>query len=435
MTFETFSLTALGCRVNQTEADAYREIFGEAGIREVPFGQPADIVIVHTCTVTATADAKSRQLIHKGVRSNPGAVVVVSGCYAQISDQAVAGIPGVDLVIGTRDRGRILELAREAAQGRGTLDTVTDILRERTFEELPVIRTGRTRAFMKIEEGCSQFCSYCIIPYARGPVRSRLPENVFRETELLLEEGFRELVLTGIHTGAYGQDLEGWTLARLVRELTRYEKLERIRLSSLDPNEFTEELLEVLYEGPPVMNHLHISLQSGDDTVLSRMRRQYDSSRFLTLTEDLYRNIPGLALTADVMVGFPGETDRQHRNSMEVIRKTGFADIHVFSYSPRQGTRAAAWPDQVQEEVREQRRQEMLRLKKKLRSRFLEAQVGKPARVLVETVRRGHASGHTENFLQAKIYGENYIKNRMVDGIIVDVREDCLILETEACHE
>ena len=224
-------------------------------------------------------------------------------------------------------------------------------------------------------------------------------------------------------------------LARLVRELTRYEKLERIRLSSLDPNEFTEELLEVLYEGPPVMNHLHISLQSGDDTVLSRMRRQYDSSRFLTLTEDLYRNIPGLALTADVMVGFPGETDRQHRNSMEVIRKTGFADIHVFSYSPRQGTRAAAWPDQVQEEVREQRRQEMLGLKKKLRSRFLEAQVGKPARVLVETVRRGHASGHTENFLQAKIYGENYIKNRMVDGIIVDVREDCLILETEACHE
>ncbi len=429
MTGRTFCIGTLGCRVNQTESDGFREILREAGYREVAFGQPADVVIVHTCTVTHTADAKSRQTIHRGVKAGPEAIVVVSGCYAQTAADEIAAMDGVDIVLGTRDRGQLLEYIEQVRTSRSPVRVVSDILREKSFEEMPFVRTERTRAFMKIQEGCQQFCTYCIIPFARGPVRSRDPRRVLEEAQRLAEEGFREVVLTGIHTGAYGQDLEGWDLARLLGQLRQVTGFERIRVSSLDPNEFTGGLLDEIGRGMPLTDHFHISLQSGSDPVLERMRRAYDTRRYRELLERLRDLRPGLAVTTDVMVGFPGETGEQHHQSLSFVEEMGFSDIHVFPYSPRSGTRASTFPDQVPEAVKQQRMSEMLALKKVLRHRFRQAQVGLPARILVEKCRPEGVGGHTEKFLWAEISGEKFPKNTLVDVIIRKAEQRALICD------
>lgn len=398
-----YAIQSLGCRVNMTEADSYREMLNKVGYQEVSFGEPADVVIVHTCTVTNMADSKSRQAMHKARRDNPEAILVVSGCYAQVSEQDIATEEKPDILIGTKKRHELLRLLEEieADSDSSQIDVVEDILREKTYEDLPTSHTGRTRAFIKIEEGCQQFCTYCIIPFARGPVRSRNPQNVIDSVSQLVDEGIREIVFTGIHTGAYGQDIEGYDLGRLLREVIPIG-IERIRLGSLDPKEFTESLKGVLFSGPPMLNHFHISLQSGDNTVLSRMKRGYTAEEYRDLICSIRKNIKNVSITTDVMVGFPGETEKQHEKSLKFVEEIGFSDIHVFKYSPRNNTKAASFPKQISDAVKEQRMQQMLFLKKQLNQEFFDSQKGIKTKVLVEKI-----ISKDEEMIFAG-YGENY---------------------------
>ena len=366
------------------------------------FNQKADVYLIHTCTVTHLGDRKSRQMIRRAIKQNPAAIIIVSGCYAQMAPDEILEIPGVDLVVGTQDRNRILELVEQVKESRKPINAVRDVLHTKEFEELELEHTDRARAFLKIQEGCQQFCTYCIIPFARGPVRSRDPEKTLREVEKLVENGYKEIVLTGIHTGAYGQDLpQGYDLNWLVSQIAQVPGLARLRISSLDPNEFTPDFIDTISNHPVICPHFHISLQSGDDDILERMRRSYTTEEYRQLVKKLRLEIPQVAITTDVMVGFPGETAEQHRNSMAFVEEMEFAGLHVFKYSPRIGTKAARFDNQVPPEVKEERSKEMIALGRRLKEKFAQSFLGQKLDVLVEQqTKDGLWEGHTPNYLK-----------------------------------
>lgn len=396
----------LGCKVNQTESEAMAQLFREAKYQVVETSEEADIVVINTCTVTNTGDSKSRQVIRRMIKTHPDSVVVVMGCYAQTAPGEVLDIEGVDLVLGTQDRMRILEWIERVKTERRPQNAVHGIWKAEEFEELPQLREeDRTRAFLKIQEGCNQFCTYCIIPYARGPLRSRLPENAISEARRLVNAGYPEIVLTGIHTGFYGQDLgQGWNLARLVRELVKLSKLHRLRLSSIEPMEYSPELIESIVSSDKVCPHVHVPLQSGSDKILARMKRPYNLKEYRELLEDLYRQIPNLAVTTDIIVGFPGETEEDHASTLDFVKSCGFSGIHVFPYSRRNGTPAADYPDQVSKKLKEQRVKDLLEVAHVSQEAFVRQFIGSPAEVLIERIdAQGCAIGHTPNYIQVKI--------------------------------
>jgi len=399
---DRIALHSLGCKVNQNEAEAMLHMFRQAGYREVDFNQKADVYLIHTCTVTHLGDRKSRQMIRRAIKQNPAAIIIVSGCYAQMAPDEILEIPGVDLVVGTQDRNRILELVEQVKESRKPINAVRDVLHTKEFEELELEHTDRARAFLKIQEGCQQFCTYCIIPFARGPVRSRDPEKTLREVEKLVENGYKEIVLTGIHTGAYGQDLpQGYDLNWLVSQIAQVPGLARLRISSLDPNEFTPDFIDTISNHPVICPHFHISLQSGDDDILERMRRSYTTEEYRQLVKKLRLEIPQVAITTDVMVGFPGETAEQHRNSMAFVEEMEFAGLHVFKFSPRIGTKAARFDNQVPPEVKEERSKEMIALGRRLKEKFAQSFLGQKLDVLVEQqTKDGLWEGHTPNYLK-----------------------------------
>lgn len=381
---KSVAFLTLGCKVNQTETAAMRRLFEEAGYRAVEFDRTADVYVINTCTVTHLGDRKSRQAVRRARRGNPVAVVVVTGCYAQVSADEVMAIPGVDLVIGTHDRAKLPELVEEAKAGR--VNYVTPLTEKKGFEDLPAAQAGeRTRAFLKVQEGCRQFCSYCIVPYARGPLYSRPAEEAVQEAGRLVEQGFAEIVLTGVHLGSYGTDLPVRpALSDLLAELVRVDGIKRIRISSLEPTEITPALVEVMMAHPVICPHLHIPLQSGDDTVLKRMNRKYTASEFLRLVRWLRDRLPGLALTTDVMVGFPGETDENFSRTLAMVRQCRFSRLHVFKYSPRRGTPAASFPDQIPHQVKEERSRLLLEAGKVLAAAYNRQFVGRAVEVLFE---------------------------------------------------
>lgn len=396
----------LGCKVNQTESEAMAQLFREAKYRVVGASEEADVVVVNTCTVTNTGDSKSRRVIRRMIREHPASVVVVMGCYAQTEPGEVLNIEGVDLVLGTQDRMQILDWIDRVKAERKPLNAVRGIWEAEEFEELPQLsEEHRTRAFLKIQEGCNQFCTYCIIPYARGPLRSRLPENAIAEARRLVETGFKEIVLTGIHTGYYGQDLGAeWNLARLVRELVKIPGLHRLRLSSIEPMEYTPELIESIVSSDKVCPHLHMPLQSGSDKVLARMRRPYALNEYRNLLERLHQRIPNLAVTTDVIVGFPGETEEDHASTLEFVKSCGFSAIHVFPYSKRKGTPAADYPNQVLKKQKEQRVKDLLAVARVSQEAFIRRFIGKPVEVLIEWIDpEGNAIGHTPHYIQVQI--------------------------------
>ncbi|MDP4160761.1 MAG: MiaB/RimO family radical SAM methylthiotransferase, partial [Bacillota bacterium] len=328
------------------------------------------------------------------------------GCYAQTAPGEVLDIEGVDLVLGNQDRMKILDWIERVKTERNPQNAVHGIWEAEEFEELPQLRQEhRTRAFLKIQEGCNQFCTYCIIPYARGPLRSRLPENAISEARRLVEAGYPELVLTGIHTGFYGQDLgQEWNLARLVRELVKLPELRRLRLSSIEPMEYTPELIESIVSSDKVCPHLHIPLQSGSDKVLARMKRPYKLKEYRELLERLHRQISDLAVTTDIIAGFPGETEEDHASTIDFVKSCGFSGIHVFPYSKRNGTPAAGYSDQVTKKLKEQRVKELLDVARISQDAFVRQFIGKPVEVLIERVdAQGCAIGHTPNYIQVQI--------------------------------
>lgn len=399
----TFSIQSLGCRVNHTEADGFRLMMRQGGYQEVSYKEPADVAIVHTCTVTQMAAAKSRQAIHR-VQKNKrhNAILVVTGCYAQMSESELKKDDNIDILIGTKDRHKLMEMLEEKLKNKNKqLDAVGNVLKEREYEEMPVSSFGRTRAFIKIQEGCQQFCTYCIIPFARGPVRSRKPDHIFKEINDCLEKGYKEIILTGICTGAYGRDLPQYDLADL---LSAVDKLgvPRVRLGSLDPQDFNEKLFATFKNGRSFMNHFHLALQSGSDVILKRMNRGYDTDTYKCVRRRLAEIFDHLSVTTDVMVGFPGESDRDHQDSLNFVKSMSFADLHVFPYSPREGTAAASFPDFLSDEDKDQRLQDMLSLKNRSKRQFKEEQVGRWTGILVEKAEQ------TRNGLNLFGYSDNY---------------------------
>ena len=398
----TVAFMTLGCKVNQYETETMEGLFRQAGYKTVPFTETADVYIINTCSVTMLGEKKSRQLVRRAQRQNEAALIAVTGCYAQLAPEVLESLPGVRLVVGTRDRGRIVELVEEAAAGDGVLRDVGDIMAADTFEDIPLFAApARTRAFLKIQEGCQNFCSFCIIPYTRGPLRSRSLASVRRETGKLLSAGFQEIVLTGIHLGAYGRDLKsGVTLVDAARTVLDFDELRRLRLGSLESIELSPELFALLKSDRRFARHLHLPLQAGADPILRAMNRPYDTAAFARLLEKVREAAPGIAVSTDVIVGFPGETDELFQKSLSFVQRQGFARAHVFPYSRRPGTPAAARPDQVPGAVKKERARLMQAVADEIAAAYYAAFLGATVPVLFETKKNGIADGLTDTYIR-----------------------------------
>jgi threonylcarbamoyladenosine tRNA methylthiotransferase MtaB len=393
--------------VNQSEVEAFREQFRRHGYRVVPFEEPAEVYVVHTCTVTHLGDRKCRQAIRRAVRQNPEATVVVSGCYAQVAPEEVLAIPGVRVVVGSKGRRDLVEAVERARASREPLCLVRPWEEGESFEELPVEGAERARALVRVQEGCDHACTYCLVPRARGPARSRSPEAAREEVKRLVRAGFREIVLTGVNLGAYGRDL-GTSLAALLRELVRVPGLGRLRLSSVEPQYFGPELVGVVAAEEKICPHWHIPLQSGDGAVLRRMGRGYTPEDYRALVERLRRGRPDGAVTTDVIVGFPGEEEAAFGRTLALVEDVGFSRLHVFAYSPRRGTPAAELPGQVPAEVKAERSRRLRALGHRLACAYAERFVGGALTVLVEREagdRPGRVEGHSENYIRVRLPG------------------------------
>ena len=401
-----FTCYTLGCKVNQYETQAMEQLLTALGHTLCPEGADCDAIIVNTCTVTAVADRKNRTLIRRLRREHPQAVLGVCGCYAQLNAEDIAAL-GVDVVSGSAGREEFLQrlLQRVERRGEGAEIQVDEALRRRSFEVLPAGGlAARTRAMLKVQDGCNNFCTYCIIPYARGPVRSEPLATAVAQAKALAAEGYREIVLTGIEIASWGWDFkDGSRLPQLVRALCEAVPEVRVRLGSLEPRVIDGEFLS-LADCKNLCPQFHLSMQSGCDTVLKRMRRKYDTARYLQSVEDLKRAFPGCAITTDMIVGFPGETEEEFLQSLDFIRRCGFAHMHIFPYSRREGTPAAAMPDQITKQVKEERARRAGAVAQALFEQYHTAMLGTRVPVLFEQVEDGLFTGHAPN--GAKVYAE-----------------------------
>ena len=416
------ALTTLGCKVNQFETETMEGLFKRAGYTVVPFEERADVYVINTCSVTSLGDRKSRQIIRRAHRENERAVIAVCGCYAQVAPEEIKAIEGVRVVLGTKERAQIVDYVERALREDGILDGVGDIMQAHTFEDIPLYDSPqRTRAFLKIEDGCENFCSYCIIPYARGPVKSRALSHIRAEAEKLVRAGFHEIVLTGIHLGAYGRDLGGEvTLADACREVLSVAGLRRLRLGSLESLELSPELFALIREDERFCAHLHLPLQAGSDAVLRAMNRHYDTAEFARLIEGVRREVPGIAISTDIIVGFPGETEEMFAESLAFVARLGFSRMHVFPYSRRTGTPAARMADQVPEPVKKERVHRMQALAREKTAAFEQSFLGETLRVLFETRADGVTDGLTDNYIRV------YVADDLPSGTLAAVRLDRL---------
>ncbi|MGG3450950.1 tRNA (N(6)-L-threonylcarbamoyladenosine(37)-C(2))-methylthiotransferase MtaB [Domibacillus aminovorans] len=402
----TVAFHTLGCKVNHYETEAIWQLFEQNGYERTDFEKTSDVYVINTCTVTNTGDKKSRQVIRRAVRKNPDAVICVTGCYAQTSPAEIMAIPGVDVVVGTQDRIKMLDYIEQFKQERQPINAVGNIMKNRVYEELDVPAfTDRTRASLKIQEGCNNFCTFCIIPWARGLMRSRDPEEVIRQANQLVQSGYQEIVLTGIHTGGYGSDFKDYNLAMLLRDLeAKVTGLKRIRISSIEASQLTDEVIDVIDQSNIVVRHLHIPIQSGSDTVLKRMRRKYTMDFFADRLNRLKKALPGLAVTSDVIVGFPGETEEEFMETYNFIKEHRFSELHVFPYSKRTGTPAARMDDQVDEEIKSERVHKLIALSDQLAKEYAAEFENEVLEVIPEEPftegGEGLYSGYTDNYMK-----------------------------------
>lgn len=416
------ALHNLGCKVNAYETEAMQEMLERAGYEIVPFKEGADVYVINTCTVTNIADRKSRQMLHRARKMNPEAVVVAAGCYVQAQEGKEID-PCIDIVLGNnhkKDLIRILEEYEETRRERAVYE-MEDISREREYEALHLTRPGdHTRAYIKVQDGCNQFCTYCIIPYARGRVRSRNTEDVVREVRDLAENGYQEVVLTGIHLSSYGIDFDGQRhLLDLIRAVHGVEGIMRIRLGSLEPGIVTEEFAAALASMPKICPHFHLSLQSGCDETLKRMNRRYTSAEYEERCRILRKYFENPALTTDVIVGFPGETEEEFRRSLEFVDRVNFYETHIFKYSRRAGTKAASMEGQISEQVKAERSARMIELGEKKRRAYERSFLGKNVEVLVEedaVIDGKHVqTGHTKEYMKIALESRENLKNSIVN--------------------
>ncbi|MED1739802.1 tRNA (N(6)-L-threonylcarbamoyladenosine(37)-C(2))-methylthiotransferase MtaB [Bacillus swezeyi] len=417
----TVAFHTLGCKVNHYETEAIWQLFKEAGYERKEYESTADVYVINTCTVTNTGDKKSRQVIRRAIRQNPDAVICVTGCYAQTSPAEIMAIPGVDIVVGTQDREKMLGYIKQYQEERQPINGVSNIMKARVFEELDVPAfTDRTRASLKIQEGCNNFCTFCIIPWARGLLRSRDPEEVIRQAQQLVDAGYKEIVLTGIHTGGYGEDMKDYNFAQLLNELdSRVKGLKRIRISSIEASQITDEVIEVLDRSDKIVRHLHIPLQSGSNSVLKRMRRKYTMEFFADRLTKLKKALPGLAVTSDVIVGFPGETEEEFMETYNFIKEHKFSELHVFPYSKRTGTPAARMDDQIDENLKNERVHKLIALSDQLAKEYASGYEGDvleiiPEEPFTETGEENLFVGYTDNYMKVVFEGSEDMISKLV---------------------
>ncbi len=418
----------LGCKVNQYETEAMTESFENAGYEIVDYSEYADVYIINTCTVTNMGDRKSRQIIRRAREKNPEALVAVVGCYSQIAPGEVLEIPEVSLVVGTDERSRMVELVEYAMKKEEKLNMVNDIMKVREFEEMPIKSyKSRTRAFLKIQEGCDQYCTYCIIPYARGHIRSRKPDSIIAEVKELAENGFREIVLTGIHVASYGKDLGNTSLIDIIEKIHEIDGIRRIRMSSVDPNVMTDGFIERLSRLPKICGHFHLSLQSGCDETLKRMNRKYTTGEYRRVVEKLREVFADVAITTDLIVGFPGETEEEFQKTVDFVDEIAFSGMHVFKYSQRSGTPAAKYEHQVKPQVKDARSKVITAIAKKNEEKFKKAFIGRSKPVLYEQPFDGQKSlfeGLTDNYIRVVSESREDIKGKIIETVLAELKED-----------
>lgn len=395
-------ICTLGCKVNVYESEYVISLFQKRGYEISSFEDVCDVYIINTCTVTNQSDSKSRKMIHQAIRRNPDACVVVMGCFIQANQDY--SIEGVNIYLGNKEKSKVVDLVEEFFENQKNIQNVYSNLGNE-FEDMEIENfVGRTRAFVKIQDGCENYCSYCIIPYVRGKCRSKQKEKVIEEITTLVNNGYQEIVLTGIHTGNYGRDLNT-DFASLLKEIVNIPNLYRLRISSIEITELTKEVLDILKNYSVIADHLHIPLQAGSDSTLKRMNRKYDT-RYFEQKIAAIRNIrPDISISTDVIVGFPGETEEDFKETYEFCKKMKFSKIHVFPYSVREGTPASKFPDQVDAKIKKERAKKLISLSEKLEQEYMKKFLNTKVEVLIEQTKDNNSYGHTSNYLSVKLKG------------------------------
>ncbi|EFK39459.1 MULTISPECIES: tRNA (N(6)-L-threonylcarbamoyladenosine(37)-C(2))-methylthiotransferase MtaB [Peptoniphilus] len=425
---KTFSILTLGCKVNQYESEAMAELFEKNGYIQVDNDTDvADVYIVNTCTVTNLSDRKSRQYIRRAKRENPDSTVAVVGCYAQVAPKEVEKIEGVDVVIGTSERSKIVDLIEEAKEEDKKINIVRDIKKDRDFQFIKIDENfHKTRSYMKVQDGCNRYCTYCIIPYARGTIRSRRIGDCVREAIRLANAGYKEIILTGIHVGSYGVDLGPVRLIDLIEAIAEVDGIERIRLSSVEPNIISEDFMRRAIACSKLCDHFHLSLQSGSNKVLKDMNRHYNREEFIEKTKIIKKYMPYAGLTTDIIVGFPGESDEDFEDSMSIVREVEFSKVHVFKYSKRKNTPAADRADQVDGNIKIKRSEELIKLQDQYLKKFREKNMPRTLKVLFEEFDQGYYFGYTDNYIRVKVKSDKDLINKILDVRLVDNEEVAL---------
>lgn len=422
------AFATLGCRVNLYETEAMMEKFIKEGYEIVDFHEFADVYVINTCTVTNMGDKKSRQMIRRAKKINEDSIVAVVGCYAQIASEDISHIDGVDVILGTRNKGEIVYWVNRAREEKKQIIVVKDVLKNKVFEDLNIDEyQDKTRAFLKIQDGCNKFCSYCLIPFARGSVCSKSPEKVLQEVKKLSEHGFKEIILSGIHIASYGNDLEGdWNLTKILEEINKVEGIERIRIGSIDPNFFTEETIIKISSLEKMCPHFHLSLQSGCDETLKRMNRKYSALDYKNSVYNLRKYIKDVSITTDVIAGFPGETEEEFEKTYEFLKEIELSKMHIFRYSTRKGTKASKMENQVQANIKEHRSFKLGELDKQLEQKFINKFIGRKMKVLFEQLVNGSENiyeGYTENYIKVLVKSEKNLEDKILEVKLTSVKE------------
>lgn len=426
------ALYTLGCRVNSYESEAMAEKFIKEGYEVVSFDEFSDVYVINTCTVTNMGDKKSRQMIGRARRHSPEAIIAVVGCYSQIASDEIAQIEGVDVVLGSRNKGDIVYWVNRAREESKQVVEVKDVLKNNKFEQLAINEyQDKTRAFLKIQDGCNRFCSYCLIPFARGGVCSKEPEKILKEVKELSKNGFKEIILSGVHTASYGVDLEGnWDLVKILEEINKIEGIERIRIGSIDPTFFTEGVIERICNLEKMCPHFHLSLQSGCDATIRRMNRKYTAQEYKDVVENLRKYMKDVSITTDIIVGFPGESNVEFEATYEFLKGIKLSKMHIFKYSKRTGTKAAEMPFQVDGLIKEERSKKLIELNNALEVEFMEKFLGREMRVLYEEAISGKENtyvGYTENYIKVITESDENLEGKIVPTKLVAVKQENMV--------
>ncbi|URZ15758.1 tRNA (N(6)-L-threonylcarbamoyladenosine(37)-C(2))-methylthiotransferase MtaB [Clostridium felsineum] len=422
----------LGCRVNSYDSEAMAEKFLKSGWEVVNHDEKADAYVINTCTVTNMGDRKSRQMISKSRKVNENAVIAVVGCYSQVSPEKVSDIEGVDIVLGTKNKGDIVQYVNEFINERNQIVNVKDVFTDKKFEDLNIDEyQDKTRAFLKIQDGCNRFCSYCLIPYARGGVCSKDPEKVLNEIKKLAEHGFKEIILSGIHIASYGDDLKGdWNLINIVEKIEEIDGIERIRIGSIEPRFFDDETINKIKNMTKMCPHFHLSLQSGCSETLKRMNRKYTADEYKDTVDKLRKNIKDVSITTDVIVGFPGETEEEFNKTYEFLKGIELSKMHIFKYSPREGTKAADMKDQIDGNIKDKRSAELIELDKINENKFMSKFLNREMDVLFEKKfnnKEDLYEGYTPNYIKVVVKSNKDISRKILKVKLTEIKDEHLL--------